>query len=281
MKVHGVELDKSALQGKSLFIATPMFKGECAGIYAASLLKLGCALQEWGIPFEFAYRDGDALVTRARNALCVEFLNSTRTHMLCWDADIAQEAGDVLVMLALDKAVVAAPYPTKRINWEKIANVVSKVAHATAKDLSRLGSSDFAVDYPAKEFNPDAPLSVPHAAGGSMLVARHVFEDFIRRYGVEKIGGRPRDDESSYLGHTWEFFACDRDEDGYIQPEDYSFCRRWRNLGGEIWLCPWMTLTHRGPMNFSGSMKYAFLEGGRFNLKRAEREEREKEPVSK
>jgi hypothetical protein len=36
--------------------------------------------------------------------------------------------------------------------------------------------------------------------------------------------------------------------------EDYMFCQWWRNMGGKIWLCPWMRTQHIGTYHFQGDM---------------------------
>ncbi len=36
--------------------------------------------------------------------------------------------------------------------------------------------------------------------------------------------------------------------------EDYMFCQYWRNIGGKIWLCPWMKTAHIGTYHFQGDM---------------------------
>ena len=50
-------------------------------------------------------------------------------------------------------------------------------------------------------------------------------------------------------------------ENGTYLSEDYSFCRRWRSLGGEIWLDLRSRLSHTGPQRFNGdcSLRYASL----------------------
>jgi hypothetical protein len=40
--------------------------------------------------------------------------------------------------------------------------------------------------------------------------------------------------------------------------EDYSFCRRWTDLGGKIWLDTQSTLTHTGPFTFVGNLATQF-----------------------
>jgi hypothetical protein len=36
--------------------------------------------------------------------------------------------------------------------------------------------------------------------------------------------------------------------------EDYMFCQYWRNIGGTIYLCPWMKTAHIGTYHFQGDM---------------------------
>ena len=35
--------------------------------------------------------------------------------------------------------------------------------------------------------------------------------------------------------------------------EDYTFCRRWQAIGGDIWLDPSISLNHYGSYNFQGN----------------------------
>lgn len=41
--------------------------------------------------------------------------------------------------------------------------------------------------------------------------------------------------------------------DRYLS-EDYMFCQWWRNMGGKIYLCPWMKTHHIGTYAFTGDM---------------------------
>jgi hypothetical protein len=40
--------------------------------------------------------------------------------------------------------------------------------------------------------------------------------------------------------------------------EDLSFCKRWSDLGGEIWIDTQSKLTHTGPVTFSGDFASQF-----------------------
>ena len=43
--------------------------------------------------------------------------------------------------------------------------------------------------------------------------------------------------------------------------EDYTFCRRWQALGGEIWLDPNTKLNHVGSYTFEGDVSKAINMG--------------------
>lgn len=257
--IHGIKINKEELQRKSLLIVTPMYKGECTGVYAASLAKLSCALQSWRINFSYLYYTGEALIPRARNKMAVEFLNSEHTHLLFVDSDIGFEAGNILVMLAHDKGIIAAPYPLKRMNWD----VVRNARGYTNEELMKLASSEFAVNYLDKDFNTNEACRVAAVGCGCMLISRNVFEEMAGYYNISH---KPMQGDPIWHGSGWSFFDCGKDDEGYYQPEDYTFCNRYRKLGGTIWLCPWMTLIHVGQMNFVGNMKFAFVEGSKFNV---------------
>ena len=55
--------------------------------------------------------------------------------------------------------------------------------------------------------------------------------------------------------HCYSFFDTmhDPDDNRYLS-EDYTFCRRWQKIGGEIWLDPNTKLNHVGTYTFEGDL---------------------------
>ena len=43
-------------------------------------------------------------------------------------------------------------------------------------------------------------------------------------------------------------------ESGKYLSEGFAFCRRWSDIGGEIWIDLQSQLTHFGPMPFKGDL---------------------------
>ena len=69
----------------------------------------------FGLLMEFLFNE--SLITRARNLLTHNFLNSQASHLFFIDSDIKFSANDVLSMISADKDVICGVYPKKEINW--------------------------------------------------------------------------------------------------------------------------------------------------------------------
>ena len=76
------------LRKARLFVATPMYGGQCHGMYAKAALDLQGVCSQYGIDVRFSFLFNESLITRARNYLVDEFLRSDFTHLLFIDSDI-------------------------------------------------------------------------------------------------------------------------------------------------------------------------------------------------
>jgi len=140
------------MQKRKLFVATPMYGGQCAGMFCRSTNDLAAMSTHYGIEVRFYYLFNESLITRARNYCVDEFIRSDCTHMIFIDSDIGFNAQDVFNMLAMQSEdseydILCGPYPKKCIAWEKIKVAVDK--GMADQDPNNLGR--FVGDY---VFNP-------------------------------------------------------------------------------------------------------------------------------
>jgi hypothetical protein len=54
-------------------------------------------------------------------------------------------------------------------------------------------------------------------------------------------------------------FECMITKDGTYFSEDFAFCKRWTDMGGEIWADLNSKLNHIGPMAFCGDLFSQFV----------------------
>jgi hypothetical protein len=267
-----IEIDQ--LKKRKLFVATPMYGGQCHGMYTRSTNDLSALCMHYGIEVKFYYLFNESLITRARNYCCDEFMRSDSTHMIFIDSDIGFDARDVLSMMALmdhedDKSkydIMCAPYPKKCIAWEKIKAAVDQ----GKADEDPQNLDNYVGDY---VFNPvpgtdriqlDEPAEVLEGGTGFMMFTKKILQKYKDAYwndSVNSPGGfryRPdhvRTKEFDGKSEIMMYFQAliDPETRRYLS-EDYMFCQWARKIDLKIWLCPWMKLQHVGTHVFGGSL---------------------------
>jgi hypothetical protein len=243
-----------------LVVATPCFGGQVSSIYASSLFALQRAVHSMSnVQLKVHLRDGDALITRARANLVTLFLDDpAATHLLFIDADIGFTPEQVFRLIESGADVVAGCYPIKRVNWEK-------ARRAMAAGRPNLAASS--LDYVLEIDNPDEVkvvngfTRVRYAGTGFLMIRRQVLEkmcaypdyaplQFLREHSRDALAGSP---------NRFALFECMIDPaTGTYLSEDFAFCKRWTDIGGEIWADLDSRLDHVGPTVFHGDIASQF-----------------------
>ena len=234
-----------------VFIATPCFGGLVSQHYMQSVISLIQYAGQAGFDAMLALLGHDSLITRSRNTLVAQFLNTpAATHLLFIDADISFDPRQVHEMLAFDQDVVAGIYPLKVINWDNAA--LQRLANGetfqsapllyvgtlcTGNELERQGRFATGV----------------YCGGGFLMIKRQVIEQMIAAYPESRYTNvHAFSNAKGYEYHA--IFECliDPETRTYVS-EDFCFCQKWRNMGGKIWLDTESRLTHIGAYNFVGA----------------------------
>jgi len=260
-----LQIDLTELRKRKIFVATPMYGGNCHGMYTKSTADLAKLGQAYGIDIKFFYLFNESLITRARNYCVDEFMRSDYTHLMFIDSDIGFDPNDVLTLAAMmdpdaedAKHIMCGPYPKKTIAWEKIKVAVDK--GFADEDPSVL--ENFVGDY---VFNPaegqtqvriDEPVKVLEGGTGFMMVTKKAFETFQAAYPDYKY--LPDHVRTKHFDGSREIFMyfqalIDERSKRYLS-EDYMFCQWMRDAGEDTWMAPWMRLQHNGSYTFGGSL---------------------------
>ena len=262
-----IQIKVEELQKKKLFVATPMYGGQCNGMYARSMCDLTAMCLKYGIEMRSYFLFNESLITRARNYCVDEFLRSGYTHLMFVDSDIGFNPQDVLALLALqtDESpydIIGGAYPKKCITWEKIKMAVDK----GVADQNPALLEDFVGDFvfnpvmekgeASKSIRLDEPAEVLEIGTGFMMVRRATFEEYVKKY--PNIMYKPdhvRTAEFDGTRRIGMYFQAEVDPESerYLS-EDYLFCQNSRKAGMKVWLCPWMHLQHAGFYTFGGKL---------------------------
>lgn len=249
-----------------IFIATPCFGGLVTQVYMQSVLGCLSTAQDHGLSFSLCMMGNDALICRGRNTLLDQFMNfSDATHILFVDNDIGFDPDAPARLIAAGKDVVAGLYPLKERYWDGLttAQIVRGETPATAS-LRYTGETEM-----LHETSPTGrPLvKAAFAGAGFMLITRDAIRRMTTFYpetrynrievptqSLDEVLGRQPDHPEDGAGSPHALFDCSiDDETGAYMSEDFTFCKRWRAMGGDIWLDTSLMLSHTGTALFAGN----------------------------
>ena len=239
-----------------VFIATPMYGGQCYGYYTQSILMLQRVLDQNNIESIFSFMFNESLITRARNALSHGFLNSDATHLMFIDSDIRFNPNDIVKMIEADKGIICGLYPKKEINFPSLQKAIQN--NVKTEELKYYTGS-FVVNLVGYKGETVVPLNEPveiwNGGTGFMLIKREVFEklkDVCPTYNndVTDLGGSIK-----AQAPIVEYFATSIEpETNRLLSEDYHFCVQYRKAGGKVYAAPWCKLGHWGSYLFEGAL---------------------------
>ena len=255
-----LQINIDDLRKERIFIATPCYGGMLTEAYFRSMVRTLTFFNQHQIPIAFGTIANESLVTRARNVLVAYFLQSNYTRLLFIDADIEFQVEDVLKLIAHNKDVCVGAYPKKGVNWQRIKDsITSKQGQEISdRDIAAAGS-DYAINF--KFVNRDLKqiaiengvIKLHDGATGFMMIKREAIEKMIAAYPDLKYNNdlnTPPDLQDFF----YAFFDTMIDpKDRRYLSEDYTFSRRWQDIGGDIWLDPTISLNHFGSFNFQGN----------------------------
>jgi hypothetical protein len=239
-----------------IFVATPMYGGLCVGGYTVGLLNSVQEFMRNGIQLYYAHMMNESLITRARNTLAYDFLDTDATHLMFIDADITFNPADIVRMVNADKDIICGLYPKKEINWKTVAEAVKQgVDYTELPNYTGSFVVNLVGDVAQATGDVNEPMEIDNGGTGFMLIKRNVFETLkptVPTYTNDMI---LIVDKNPVKKIIHEFFATSIDEKtNRLLSEDYHFCKIARQAGFKVYAAPWANLTHSGTYNFSGTL---------------------------
>lgn len=244
----------------SLFIATPCYGGMLHLGYVSGLIGFVHDAQAQNIDVVYWMQGGESHINRARNYATAAFLESKCSHLFFIDADIAWKTPDIAKIISAahsnDLDIVAGAYPLKEINWERAAQAIAR-GEDPKIESSRMVVHQIDIEKDSKghiEGVGDC-ISVKECGTGFMCISRRCIEKMIEAQPETKYTT-----DSTPTRTVYDLFHSGIRPDIFqgepIQrwlSEDYWFCRKWRELGGQIWLHLGVDLGHWGSYEHRGN----------------------------
>lgn len=206
-----------------LFIGLPIYS-QVPSQFVQALLALQ-AQKPCEIEMHLCQGDG---IARSRNQLTAAFLKSDCTHLLFIDCDLIFSAEQIKRILSHDVDVVGGFYPKKQQG--KLEWVINTFPEPT---LART----------------DGLHKVAYIGTGFICIKRRVFERMIEAHPEIEFNADYGNRDSQHDLWPMGVYTYPSGHRRYLS-EDWYFCQRWMDLGGEVYADTHVILKHIGPAIF-------------------------------
>jgi hypothetical protein len=226
------------LVGRKVLLGLPSYDYKVSSKLAISLANFCLLAMKHGVDVQICNISGCSVVSRVRNLIAADFLNSDCTDLMFIDSDINFDAEDIFRLMAWNsdpKKGIVAGIPVARKKGQVY--------------FSTLDSDDEQNIFMDKM----GLVRAKRVATAFMMIRREVFEK-LRDAHPEWV----YHDEKKQGDEMVAFFDFALKDGQYIG-EDYLFCDRAREQGFEVWIDPTIKLGHMGVHEFEGSFGEEFL----------------------
>jgi hypothetical protein len=226
------------LAGRKIMLGLPTYDFKVTAKLAISLASFCVQAQRHGVDIQICNISGCSVVSRVRNLIAKDFLDSDCTDLMFIDSDINFEAEDIFRLMAW--------------NSDPKKGIVAGIPVARKKGKVYISTLD--TDEDENIFmNYMGLVKAKRVATAFMMIRREVFEK-LRDSHPEWV----YHDEKKVGDEVIAFFDFALKEGQYIG-EDFLFCDRARELGYEVWIDPTIKLGHMGMEEFAGAFGEDYL----------------------
>ena len=216
----------------SVMFATPSLNYSVSLEYLRSTTETQWALADRGIQSGYILRPGDQFIAKARNKIVSEFLRDYPAieNLFFLDDDIGWPAAKVIEFLDRPEPIIAGVYP------KKSEAIDFPVELTVDPDTGLL-------------FERDGLVRANMVPAGFLRIKRAVLERLVD--GAEQFCDLDADGVTRWHPAVFESGVG---PNKWWWGEDYAFSQKWLATGGELWVDPSITFTHRGTRKWEAAM---------------------------
>lgn len=215
----------------SVVFAVPSYSHLVGLNFLTSALSTEQMITSANIRHAWLVQGGDPYLSKVRNKLVTMFLRDFPDfdNLFFLDDDVGWPAQKVIEFLMRPEPVVAGVYPKKSDNVDFPV--------------------ELAVDRETGLIREQNGLIQALAIGAGFL---RIKRPILQQMADQALKFTETRDEP--LVHYHNIFSMGMGDDGQWWGEDYVFCKKLTNMGGEIWVDPNIDFTHRGTKGWAGNL---------------------------
>lgn len=216
----------------SVVIAIPTISGSVRSECLTSTLAATRALTTRGVEHDVIVLADCPVLPVARNTLVAMFMQTGMDDLFFIDSDVGFDPAAFLAILDRSERVVAGVYPLKRPTggWP---------VQIQTRDGVPIGR--------------DGLIEADYLPAGFMRIKRIVIERMQEAYPELRYAKNVVHVNDAHIHDAYDFFNMGAVDGQTWRTEDYAFCKRWRDIGGQLWVYPDCDFSHIGTMAYRGN----------------------------
>ena len=217
------------MSARNIMVALPAYNGTVRVETAACLVQASRECTEMGWNFNFQLCIGDSILPRARNRFIANAIaDKTITDLVFLDHDISWGKNAFIRLMSHPVDMVAGVYPKRE-------DPISFPCRFLDNEPIKL--------------DEDKPLiEVEGVPAGFLRISTKALRVMVDHYYHLKY-----EENEAHNKTAWSLFDFQQ-VDGRYWGEDFVFCRRWRAMGGKVYVDPVLDFAHIGNKAFHGCM---------------------------
>lgn len=208
---------------RRIFLAVPAYSAVHPQL-AYALMATEREFAQAGISLDMEIIHGHCHVDDCRNLLVRDFLETDATDLVFVDADLSWRPRDLIKLVSYERDVVAGIYPFKSDNLDFPCRLIPGPIWS----------------------DQDGLIEVDGVPTGFLRIKRSVLEEMEKRANVYL--NTPTESDRRRIPIIFERTL----DNGVRYSGDYSFCRKWKAMGGRIYIDPAMSFGHFGEKEWKG-----------------------------
>lgn len=184
-----------------------------------------------GWAHSIVYEIGSPYISCARSVMLRKALDAMATTVVFIDHDLSWDAQDLLTLIEAEGDVVSGNYRFKKDDVEFMGTLIPDV-----KGIPQV--------------RKDGAVKAQNIPAGFLKITRNGVSRFMEAYPELCYGDRCNPSVDLFNHGAWK---------GQWYGEDFAFARRWRELGGELWIIPTLNLAHHSPEHEYGGTFHDYL----------------------
>lgn len=223
-----------------VMLAVPAYSGTIHMLTFRSIMAEVVEMAKRGWQTHLIDEIGNGLIGDCRAKMVARFLTeSDFTHLVFIDSDVCWKPGSLVRLIEHKEDFIAGLYPRRS-------------DPITFSFRSKLENGE------GLEFNEKGLVQVWGVPFGFVVLTRACCQKMVEAYDELKFQAeRGRDTQGNNVPAlmAWALFDPYRPEGTMSKlGEDYSFCARWRDIGGKVFVDPYIPMGHIGLKTFEGTL---------------------------